>query len=161
MPRRISVGVMSETFESTADHSGNGEAPGVTPLESFILDQVEPQREKLNTWDSARSHLQLLVHTAHGQKLKPKQIGGKKSDAFTLTRSGKQTEGFQDNVTTLVSDQALRAASSRELIRQCMALSDIPHLKGRTFHVSQSKSAADFHRDAGQPLSIKPVSDQV
>lgn len=154
------MGVMSETFEPAAGDPVSREEAGATPLERFILDEVEPQRDELNTWGPARSHLKLLLDTAQGQKLKPKKIGGKDSRAFTLTRSGKQVEGIQESITTLVSHQALRATESRDLRRQCLTLSEIPHVKGRTFHVAQNRSAAKFHRDVGQPLSIKPASER-
>lgn len=150
---------MTETFESLPETSDRAAGAGQSPLETFILDEVEPQRDALNEWTSLRSHTSILLHTADGRRLHSQRIGGKESRSFTLSRSGVQLGGIDGNVTTLVSHQALRAAQSLELTRQCLALSDIPHLASRTFHVSQYKSASAFARDAGHSLNLKPTSD--
>lgn len=149
---------MTETFEHPADSADPRDESGASPLERFILDELEPQRDELNEWDSPRSHTKILLHTGEGQKLRSKQIGGKNSRAFTLSRRGHLLGGIDGAVTTLVSHHALRTANSGELTRQCLALSEIPHVPARTFHVSQYKPAVAFRHHGSTSVSLKPTA---
>lgn len=129
-----------------------------TPLEAFIGDVVEPQRDELNSFRSGKPHSQILLDAAKRRKMVPRKIGKKGSTAFTLTRSAAPAAGIFGAITSLVSHQALRATNSRELTQQCLVLSDIPHLPGKTFHVSQERSAAAYMQQLGTPASIHPTS---
>ena len=149
---------MTETFEDSTDSSDPGEELGQSPLERFIFRELEPQRENLNSWKADKSHLQMLIDSARRRKLHPQKIGASNIPTFTLPRAGNQVAGIHGKITTLVSDQALRAANSRELTRQCLVLSNVPHLPGQTFHISQVKTAASFMESLGEPVSIRPAS---
>ncbi|GAA4829733.1 hypothetical protein [Garicola koreensis] len=149
---------MTQSFEKAAGGVGPEGTLDRTPLETFILQELEPKRHEINDWGSVKGHTRLLATTARGRRLHIQRIGGKKSRAYTLSRSGVRLGGIDEQVTTLVSHQALRASASRELTRQYLALSDVPHLPARTFHISQGKAAAAFMDRLGQPVSIKPSS---
>lgn len=148
---------MTETFEDAADSADGGAESGQTPLERFIRHELEPQRDQLNSWTSDRPHLQVLVDSARRRKLRTQKIDASNVPTFTLSRSGAQVAGIHGRITTLVSHQALRAAHSRELTRQCFVLSDVPHLPGRTFHTSQMKTAISFMERLGKPVNIRPA----
>ena len=135
---------MDQTETSTAAESFGERSEAQSPLARFILDEVEPIRDRLNSWDSVKSHVKLLLDAAQGRKLRPQKIGWTSTSTFTLSHSGRQVGGIYGGVTTLVSHQALRTTDSRELSRHCLRLSDVPHLAAKTFHIAQGKSAASF-----------------
>lgn len=147
---------MDQRLNDAEAHSS--EAPSrSTPLETFIRDTVEPQRDELNSFGPAKKHIQILLDAARRRKLHTQKIGGADSTTFTLTGSAGPAAGIINGITSLVSDQALRATNSRELTRQCLALSEVPHLPGKTFHVSQGKSSASYMQQLNQPVSVSPT----
>lgn len=147
---------MDQTLDDAAVEPSSKEAPNRPPLETFILEEVEPQRGELNTFSAAKGHIRLLLDAARRRKLRVQKIGWTNLSTFALHRSAAPVAGIYGNLTTLVSHQALRATRSRELTRQCLVLSQIPHLPGKTIHVSQPKAAVSFMERINQPVSMRP-----
>lgn len=147
---------MDQTL-GTAEAEFSGEQAGsLSPMETFILDELEPRRDDLNTFSNAKGHTRLLLDAARRRKLRAQKIGWTSTSTFALYRSAAPVAGIYGGVTTLVSQQALKATSSRELTRQCLVLSQVPHLPGKTLHVSQGRSAALFMERLDQPVSVRP-----
>lgn len=147
---------MNQTSGDAEVESSTKDAGRRSALETFILEEMEPRRGELNAFSGSKGHIKLLLDAARRQKLRPQKIGWTNTTTFALSRSGSPVAGIYGNVTTLVSEQALRAAKSRELTRQCLVLSEIPHLAGKTLHVSQGKAAASFMERLNQPVSVRP-----
>lgn len=146
---------MNQTLGGAEVEPASQDAAARSPLETFILDEVEPRRGELNTFSGAKGHTKLLLDAARRLKLRPQKIGWTNTATFALSRPGAPVAGIYGNVTTLVSEQAFRATSSRELTRQCLVLSEIPHLPGKTLHVSQPKAADAFMERINQPVSVR------
>lgn len=134
---------------------------GTTPREQFIRDVALPQWGELNSWKNPKTHLRLLLDAARGRKFTPKKIGYTSTKTFSLDYSGVAASGVYGNVTTLVSHQALRATSNRELTRQCLAMSDVKHLPSKTFHISQGSAAAAYADSLGHPVTVTPASPKL
>lgn len=149
---------MNQTLGDAAVEPSSKEAPSRSPLETFIFEEVEPRRSELNTFSAAKGHTKLLLGAARQRKLRAQKIGWTNTNTFALARSDAPVAGIYGHVTTLVSQQALRATSSRELTRQYLLASEIPHLPGKTFHVSQGKAAAAFMERLSRPVSVYPSS---
>ena len=147
---------MNQTLGEAKVESSSKDAGGHSPLETFILEEMEPRRGELNTFNDTKGHTKLLLDAARLRKLRAQKIGWTHISTFALYRSATPIAGIYGNITTLVSHQALRATSSRELTRQCLVLSKIPQLPGKTLNVSQEKAAASFMERLDQPISIRP-----
>lgn len=149
---------MDETSSVAAVATHSNESTGRSPLETFILEDLESRRDELNTFSAAKSHIKLLLDAARRHKLRAQKIGWTSTSTFALYRSGAPVGGIYGRVTTLVSHQAQRTAASRELTRQCLVLSEVPHLPGKTLHVTQAKAAASFVERMGRPVSVRPAA---
>lgn len=148
---------MTELFKEPTEFAHEVETH-LSPLQKFVVNELEPKRDELNTWGLPTAHSKLLLGAARLRRLRFKKIEGTKTPNFTLTRSGRVIGGVYGDYTTLVSEHAMRAARSRELTRQCLALSEIPSLVGKTFHISQVNSAASFLDRLKRPVSVAPSS---
>lgn len=133
------------------------DTPGPTPQERFVRDAVVPQRDELNQWKPGKTHTKLLLDSARRLKMTPKKMDWSTTKSFSLTYSGSASHGVYGTITTLVSHQAQRATSNRELTRQCLAMSGIDHLPSKTFHISQGSAAAAYADSLGRPVTIVPA----
>lgn len=149
------------TFDLPPAFAGASGDASPSPLERFALQHVDPRRSEVNHWTAPKGHTRLLLGAARANNIRTEEIGPKKDPHFTLSRSGKRIGGIFGPMTTLVSDLAVRATSSREMARRYLALSGVPHLPSRTFHASQGRSAANLLDDLSHPVSIGPSSTQV
>jgi D-alanine-D-alanine ligase-like ATP-grasp enzyme len=152
---------MAENPEDAGAAPFRAQQADLSPLETFIWNQLESARAQVNTFSSAKEHTRLLLDAAKRRKMRPQKIGHTNVSTFALARSEEQIAGIYGMTTTLVSHQALRLASSRELTRQCLVVSEIPYLTGKTFHFSQPRAAAAFMERLGRPVSVRPASPAI
>lgn len=125
-----------------------------TPLERFIAEHVEPRYHELNRWNSTVSHLELLRKAARRKKIHIKKISATHRILF---HSGVAVGGLDTSMTTLVSEQAVRVARSKQLVKRYLRASEVPAPRGKTFHISQTRAASSYMEHLGTAVTIKPA----
>ncbi|WP_022872422.1 hypothetical protein [Nesterenkonia alba] len=124
-------------------------------VEDFVRTVAEPKRGNLNQWSSTKNHTKLLLDSARRQKLGIKKIGYTRATMYSLSANSTTTVGgIYGKLTTLASHQAYQTTRSPNLRRGCLAASGVPHLAGKSFHVTQETAAQAYFQQLGSPVTL-------
>ncbi|MGQ7787424.1 ATP-binding protein [Nesterenkonia sp. K-15-9-6] len=124
-------------------------------VERFIVDQLEPRLDQLQTWNGTSPHDQLLAAAAKRKKITVKKI----SDANQLLfLSGVVIGGMDAIITSLVSHQARRVSRSKQMTKKYLQASEVPTPKGRAISPTEFSRAVKYMKALGGPVAVKPSS---
>lgn len=125
------------------------------PIGRFITERVLPQWDSLNEYPLMYRHNLLVYRALARQTIQVRQTGGASA---VFLRNGRIIGGRQGRETTLVSDQAAEACSSKSLTRQYWAAAAVPTAEASRFYSDDAELARDFVKSAAAPLVMKPDS---
>jgi len=129
----------------------------VSPVEQFISQIVEPQRNEMHLWKSTMKHQGILLEDAQKRRrITPTKMG----PSFLLVHRGRTIGGIDSRTTTLVSGQARDATQSVEISHQYLQASGISTTTGRSFHVSQLDAAEKYREQSGARVTARPASER-
>ncbi|MVT27006.1 hypothetical protein [Nesterenkonia alkaliphila] len=108
------------------------------PIGRFITEQVLPRWEELNSYPRAVRHNQTMDYGLRHRRI---LVHGFRRNTAAFLYNGAVVGGRQGRLTTLVSDQALEAASSKTLFQTYAAAAGLPVAGGQLFSAENSAQA--------------------
>lgn len=126
-----------------------------TATERFIAQHVEPQRERLRTWNGILAHDALLHRAARRKRITVKQIS-ESNRIFFL--SDVVVGGMDAAITSLVSHQARRISRSKQMTKRYLEASEVPTPKGKAINTTEFSRAVKYMKALGRPVAVKPSS---
>lgn len=126
-----------------------------TATERFIADHVEPQRERLRTWNGVLAHDVLIHRAARRKGITVKQISGSNRIFFL---SDVVVGGMDAVITSLVSHQARRVSRSKQMTKRYLEASEVPTPKGKAINTTDFSRAVKYMKALGKPVAVKPSS---
>lgn len=125
------------------------------PIGRFITEQVLPQWDSLNRYPAMYVHNRLVNRALARQAIQVSQ-----TDRFSAAflHNGRVVGGRHGRETTLVSDQAAEACSSKSLTRQYWTAAGVPTAQASRFYGDDVEAARDFVSSDAAPFVMKPDS---
>lgn len=130
-----------------------------SPTEKFIAEEIQPRRDEMNTVARTRKHVSILLEDARKRRrITPSKVGA----THLLTHKGRVIGGIEEdeNVTTLVSQQAQRVTQSLLATRKYLRVSDVPTAPAKVFHASQLNTAEKHWEAFGSAVTVRPASSR-
>lgn len=122
------------------------------PSGRFITEHVLPRWDQLNSYRSMLLHARMVALMLNRRRIHVHRMPGIVS-AYLF--NGETVGGQQGRLSTLVSDQALEACSSKSLTRDYLRAAGLPVAPGETFTAEEKDAAARFVSGAGNWV-VKP-----
>lgn len=125
------------------------------PIGRFIAEHVLPQWDALNRYPAMYIHNRIMNRALARQTIQVSQ-----TDRFSVAflHNGRVVGGRYGRETTLVSDQAAEACSSKSLTRQYWAAAGVPTAEASRFYGDDADAARELVSSSSAPLVMKPDS---